>query len=440
MCAVAAMTAVLLSAGGAQARIGVGENYRLLSDPRPERGKDAVGFAVNPRNERHIVEVNADWNDGECEYNVSFDRGRTWRGGDLAAPTGFSPLPCAVGRHLAAHMDGSVVFGSGENVYTTFASPRAVPGGADQGKSVLVAASRDGGRTFRTAVVALSGGPSVEQGPDYVLPKLAVERGGGRGERRRPDRLYVVAGSTEVEHEALPGENTVLAVSDDAGRTWSGPLRANGPDEAALEQSQPVIGRDGALYVAWRERGRAAEPGRFLPQGFVVVGRSTDRGRTWTRVRTAQVTGYVHEGPPQPPFATVQTFTASTFPRLVADPRSGNLYLAYGEGPKPAPTRASGAMRRGPVRARAADHFIHPDLDVYFQRSTNGGRTWSAPAQINDPLPVRTEITQTRHPNLSVAPNGRVDIVWHDRRHWYRGCVHTHRPCEEARLGDTDLA
>jgi len=53
---------------------------------------------------------------------------------------------------------------------------------------------------------------------------------------------------------------------------------------------------------------------------------------------------------------------------------------------------------------------------------------------------VNGRVTQTRHPNISVAPNGRIDIVWQDRRHWYRGCIHTHVICNEARLGDTYLS
>ena len=76
------------------------------------------------------------------------------------------------------------------------------------------------------------------------------------------------------------------------------------------------------------------------------------------------------------------------------------------------------------------------------------GATWSTPKLINDATikpghespydpPTTGRVTQTRHPDVSVAPNGRVDIVWQDRRHWYRGCVHTHVFCEEARLGDT---
>ncbi len=43
---------------------------------------------------------------------------------------------------------------------------------------------------------------------------------------------------------------------------------------------------------------------------------------------------------------------------------------------------------------------------------------------------------------MDVAPNGRVDIVWHDRRHWFQrpgegDCIHTHIACVESRLGDT---
>ena len=49
---------------------------------------------------------------------------------------------------------------------------------------------------------------------------------------------------------------------------------------------------------------------------------------------------------------------------------------------------------------------------------------------------------QTRHPNVSVSPDGRINVVWHDRRHWYQGpgernCTHSHIFCEDIRLGDT---
>ncbi|MFN2522418.1 MAG: cell wall-binding repeat-containing protein, partial [Mycobacteriales bacterium] len=42
-----------------------------------------------------------------------------------------------------------------------------------------------------------------------------------------------------------------------------------------------------------------------------------------------------------------------------------------------------------------------------------------------------------RHPNISVAPDGRVDVVWHDRRHGVGSPKDVHTGNGEARLGDT---
>ena len=52
--------------------------------------------------------------------------------------------------------------------------------------------------------------------------------------------------------------------------------------------------------------------------------------------------------------------------------------------------------------------------DVMFVRSTDGGRTFSAPRRIND-----DPINQAKwhwFGALSVAPNGRIDVVWYDSR------------------------
>jgi hypothetical protein len=54
------------------------------------------------------------------------------------------------------------------------------------------------------------------------------------------------------------------------------------------------------------------------------------------------------------------------------------------------------------------------DRDITYQRSTDAGRTWSTPMIINDEDPRL--LTLQFMPNLSVAPNGRVDIAWWDFR------------------------
>jgi putative cell wall-binding protein len=418
-----ALAAALVLPSSASAAVRVGEN-RALDPDRPIYGRDAVGLAVNPRDRSHVVAVYTDLDTLECYVARSFNRGRTWRSTALEAPPGYVDPPCTVGRHLAALVDQSIAFGKKRNVYVTFASAVADASGEPGGKSVIVAKSTNGGRAFRTGVVALQGAPQVDPGPDYTLPELAVKRGG----KGRNDRVFVVASETE-EGGAAAGdeENTIFARSDDGGNTWGGPIQINPAGQHSIEPSRPVVGADGVLYTTWRTRDPGATPGSFVPEGRVIVSRSTDNGQTWSHVPVANVTGYTYTGPPQPPFVTQRTFTGSAYPRIAADKRSGNVYLVYGNGTPP--TR--------PGEASAADHFIHPDQDVWFQRSTDGGTSWSDPVRLNNQAPNEQEITQTRHPFVGVGPRGRVDIVWQDRRHWYRGCAHTHVPCAEARLGDT---
>lgn len=424
----------VLFATAAGARVSVSPNWRLETPLRPARGFDAVSLAVDPRNARHIVATDADWVAGLCEFQVSFDGGREWTAGTFKMPPGFMSAPCTVGPHPAEHMqNAAVAFGSRRNVYAVFASARPRPDGSDSGKSLLVARSRDGGRHWGQAVVVTEGGPTPDQGPHYVLPTLTVAPARAGGPRK--DRVIVAAAQSVTPPGGRSAQNVVVSISDNGGATWDAPVAANAAGTSALEPSRPVVGRDGAIYVAWREQGRGSSPGTFTPEGFVVMGKSTDGGRTWTQTRTAAVTGYTYSGPPQPPFTTQRSFTASTFPRLAIDPRNDDLYLVYGQGPT-TPGGRPGASRK----AKAADHFINPDQDVWFQRSTDRGATWSTPKVINTAPVVQTEITQTRHPYVSVAPNGRVDIVWQDRRAWYQGCTNTHVPCEEARLGDTYYA
>jgi len=69
---------------------------------------------------------------------------------------------------------------------------------------------------------------------------------------------------------------------------------------------------------------------------------------------------------------------------------------------------------RGNVYALFSAGRTTNSCDVMFTRSTNGGVTWSAPQQINtDPASNAWHWFGT----LSVAPNGRIDVCWHDTRH-----------------------
>ncbi len=447
---VAAFAAVSLAGlvPAAQAALRVGENYRLASDSSPFRGKDAAALAVDPGNPQHIVEVDANYLSQECEYTVSRNGGSTWS----AAITFKTPAPaageqpflstCGRGNHLSDHAFQSVAFGSGQNVYTAFAVPRAIAGAPEResGMSVLVAKSANGGRTFAPAVVAIAGG-SAQSSPSsasYELPSVGVDpRRGSAG----TDRVIVAAHeTTDVGPE--PGGDAAVAVSDNGARSFSPtPVRAEtAGEDTADAPSPPVVRPDHSIAVAYRTKGSA---------GLIKVATGTVAGQTVTFAPAATAarvtnTGSTSTAASPNPFDGPGPFpsTGSSFPRMAVDKGSGRLYLVYNQGAA-APTAPPGGFA-------GADHFISPDSDVYLQSSATGAQ-WSQPRLINNAgkkpghespyqPPAAGVVTQTRHPDVSVAPNGRVDIVWEDRRHWYRGCVHTHLPCNEARLGDTYYA
>jgi len=98
-------------------------------------------------------------------------------------------------------------------------------------------------------------------------------------------------------------------------------------------------------------------------------------------------------------------------------------WLASGSGPNPGgglgqawvATDHSGGPRHGNIYVLASvDPTGGDPLDVMFSRSTDGGLTWSVPVRVNDD-PVFNGAWQW-FGTMSVAPNGRIDVVWNDTR------------------------
>ena len=53
--------------------------------------------------------------------------------------------------------------------------------------------------------------------------------------------------------------------------------------------------------------------------------------------------------------------------------------------------------------------------DIAFSRTTDGGATWSSPIRVNDD-PQGNGIDQWQ-PDLKVAPDGTIGVIWYDRRY-----------------------
>jgi hypothetical protein len=127
---------------------------------------------------------------------------------------------------------------------------------------------------------------------------------------------------------------------------------------------------------------------------YLVV-RSTNGGATWERPRF--VTDVFDGADKYPVCAGRQTLDlmcarTNAAGNIDIDSRTGQLYLTFADN------------RNG----TATD----TNTDVFVTTSTNGGRTWSRPANI-----TRGSVDDQWFPWLSVAPDGVVAVTYFDRRY-----------------------
>jgi hypothetical protein len=100
---------------------------------------------------------------------------------------------------------------------------------------------------------------------------------------------------------------------------------------------------------------------------------------------------------------------------------SHHFYLGYGPNPGGlmgqvwiAADHSDGSTRGHVYMLCSVDPPGTDPMDVSFVRSTDGGVTWSSPVRVNDD-PSGTDAWQW-FGTMSVAPNGRIDVVWNDTR------------------------
>jgi hypothetical protein len=168
--------------------------------------------------------------------------------------------------------------------------------------------------------------------------------------------------------------------SVDDGATWSSPT--------SIPQ-RPVFGTldvasDGTLYVV-------GTPDQAFSQ--MVVSKSTNaqdssQAPTFTSVNVSMGGSMVIGGAPNP------------------DGLLGQAWIAV--------DRSGGPNNNYVYVLTSVDPSGSDPMNVNFIRSTNGGLTWSAPIRVNDD-PAGNNAWQW-FGTMSVAPNGRIDVVWNDTR------------------------
>lgn len=221
-------------------------------------------------------------------------------------------------------------------------------------------------------------------------------------------------------------------VTSDGGLTWSSPLPSLGGDKQwiALDTTGGIGA--GHMYESWSTAGNTFFPNQFS--------RSIDGGANWINpieiqpqrqiwgTLTVDVDGdlYISGQRNNLVYVTKSTnakIAASTpsFDFTVQVPLGGSF--SSNTGPNPggllgqvwiASDTSSGPLRGNVYVLSSMNPAGTDPMDVYFSRSEDGGATWSAPVRVNDD-PQGANRWQW-FGTMSVAPNGRIDVVWNDTR------------------------
>ena len=227
-----------------------------------------------------------------------------------------------------------------------------------------VAVSQDHGDTWGPPVVAYT----IQDNNGDLADRPWMVRG------PRAGTLYL--GYESFFTTPAPGY-VFMKKSTDGGANWPEPAtRVDDPATAvaAMNPRQfPAVGGDGTLYFSYATGSGSTS---------FVVARSHDGGATFARVVAA----------PNITRTTAPTEEGEAISSLAADPdpaRAGHVVLAWAD------------MRSGESR-------------ILTVSSVDGGATWSRPVDIADDPTGKGN--NHDHPQAAFAPDGRVIVVWRDRR------------------------
>lgn len=298
-----------------------------------------------------------------CALHVSADAGATWTQTRIPPPKGeggtcFAP---------------DVAFASDGTLYLSYVT---LKGRGNVPHAAWLAASKDGGRTLSE--------PVRVRGPLTFQVRVAADP-------VRAGRVYMTwlqAAEVGTLKFTTPGNPIQVSRSDDGGASWQSPVRVSGRSRGRVVAPAPVVGRDGTLYVLYLDLGgdrldyEGGHQGRGGPPyrgSFkLVLARSQDRAATWSE---SLVTDRL---------VPIQRFLVflPSFPSVAVD-RDGRVYAAF-------------------------HSATLGDPDVWLWSLAPGASRWSAPTRVNDTR--RRDGSAQYLPKLAVAPNGRLDVLYYDRR------------------------
>ncbi len=203
-------------------------------------------------------------------------------------------------------------------------------------------------------------------------------------------RLYVVW--NDVRDSFIRDDfQLFLHTLDDGGKTVSEPKLLATIPGGKLVATEPVVLSDGALLVTFYQYFFPLSDEKNSQMPFFTM-RSEDGGETFTDVEVAFRVGN-HSWP----YAQTEMTSAFTLPIVAWDrtggPHGDNIYIVW-------------------------DQVSDGASNIWFRRSTDGGRSWSDAMRLNDndPPGPGAPLDDRMIPAVEVNRDGVVGVAWYDRR------------------------
>ncbi len=230
--------------------------------------------------------------------------------------------------------------------------------------NIYLAKSRDGGRTFGSNVrVNDVPGTAGLFGATVVVDRHHRAHVVWFDNRDGDYDIYYAG-----ESDRRDGVTPAVRVNDDKDHPVEADAFGDGEPAGSADpafQTLPslAVDRNGTIYAAWQDYRRN--------QADIYFAKSTDGGQTFSRnLRVNDDIGRAGQ----------------LYPSIAVDAR-GRLYLAWHD------------FRKG-------------NQDIYFSRSTDGGKTFSRNIRVNDDQGTAGQF----NPSLGVDAEGTVYLAWHDLR------------------------
>jgi len=381
-------------------------------DLNPARTYSAPNLLAHPDNPNIVVGAFAELRTRKCGLIRTTDGGTSWR--ILESSPALASYP-SCNANPRGSFQGLLAWGRDDALYYGLIGWDTQDGGIGGNVSMVVSKSTDLGDSWQPVLARDARGKTGEAQESYrPITGFAVDRKSGS-----QDTVYIGAGRRQpgfTGANALPVQPSV-AVSTDGGKTFGEPVnlaesafadgalrqsalgtattvagatttstttppagsRAATPDQAAnFGGFGPSITVDnkGTVYAVWPATYANLNP---RPANGILLSRSDDKGKTWTTTQMA-------------PFdAKLGSFTS-----VVWSPAGG---------------------AQGTLHAIADGYEVAGVTgyqDVYYYRSTDGGRTWSERKNVTDDDPK--QMFGQFYPGIGVSEDGRVEIAWWDTR------------------------